>query len=461
MAAYSLHVVATFSLQNQYKQERASESALRSYSWWLHVQGQASVAKDRIIIMEVYLVGGAVRDELLGLPVKERDWCVVGATPDELAGLGYRPVGKDFPVFLHPDTGEEYALARTERKTAAGYHGFAFHAAPDVTIEQDLERRDLTVNAIAKAENGELVDPHGGLDDIRQRKLRHVSGAFTEDPVRILRVAKFAARFSGLDFSVADDTMQLMNDMVRSGEADALVADRVWKETEGALREEHPRVFFETLRACGALKVVYPEIDSLFGIPQPEKWHPEIDTGLHTMMVLEQASRLSTSVEVRFAALVHDLGKATTSKSELPKHPGHESRSVKLVRKMALRLPIPNACRDLGCLAAEFHTHCHRAFELRASTLLKVLDSTDAFRRPDRFENFLQACEADARGRTGFEDRDYPQANYFREALTAATGVDIEDLKGSGLDGASIGREIGKRRLDAIRAFKENYVPPK
>jgi tRNA nucleotidyltransferase (CCA-adding enzyme) len=411
--------------------------------------------------MEVYLVGGAVRDELLGLPVKERDWCVVGATPAELEDQGYRPVGKDFPVFLHPETGEEYALARTERKTAAGYHGFAFYTTPDVSIEQDLERRDLTVNAMAKAGNGELIDPYGGLNDIRSKRLRHVSAAFAEDPVRILRVAKFAARFSRLGFDVAPETLQLMSDMVQDGEVDALVADRIWKETESALGENHPRVFFETLRACGALKVLFPEIDALFGVPQPEKWHPEIDCGVHTMMVLEQATLLSEDVDVRFAALVHDLGKATTSKHELPRHPGHESRSRKLVRKMAKRLPVPNGCRDLGCLAAEFHTHCHRAFELRASTILKVLEGTDAFRRPDRFEKFLLACEADSRGRTGFENRSYPQADFFRGACTAATTVNIDDLKASDLDGASIGREIGIRRLDALRKFKERYDPPK
>ncbi len=411
--------------------------------------------------MEVYLVGGAVRDELLGLPVKERDWCVVGATPDDLKKLGYRPVGKDFPVFLHPDTNEEYALARTERKTAAGYHGFTFHTSPDVSLEEDLGRRDLTINAMARADDGELIDPYGGSIDLESKQLRHVSDAFTEDPVRILRVARFAARYFGLGFSVADDTMQLMTDTVASGEASALVADRVWKETEKALGEAHPQVFFKTLRACGALKVVFPEIDALFGIPQPEKWHPEIDCGVHTLMVLEQAAKLSEDLDVRYAALVHDLGKATTDKSALPSHPGHESRSVKLVRKMAKRLPIPNGCRDLGCLAAEFHTHCHRAFELRASTIIKVLNSADAFRRPERFEKFIVACEADSRGRTGFEDNEYPQANYLRGAMAAATSVNIDDLKTSELDGASIGREIGERRLDAIRKFKNNYEPPK
>lgn len=411
--------------------------------------------------MEVYLVGGAVRDELLGLSVNERDWCVVGATPDDMTAAGYRPVGKDFPVFLHPDTGEEYALARTERKTGSGYHGFQFHTAVNVTIEQDLGRRDLTINAMARTDSGELIDPFGGSKDVENRTLRHVSDAFAEDPVRLLRVARFAARFSTLGFTVAEETLQLMREMVESGEADALVADRVWKETETALAEPSPRVFFETLRNCTALRVVFPEIDALFGIPQPEKWHPEIDCGIHTMMVVEQATRLSDAIDVRFAALVHDLGKATTAKHELPSHPGHEQRSVRLVKAMVRRLPVPNDCRDLGLLAAEFHTHCHRAFELRASTILKVLNQTDAFRRPDRFERFLLACEADSRGRKGLEDRDYPQADYFRGACRVASDVDIEDLKSSGLEGAVIGREIGERRLSAIRDFKQDYSPPK
>jgi tRNA nucleotidyltransferase (CCA-adding enzyme) len=411
--------------------------------------------------MKVYLVGGAVRDELLGIPVRERDWCVVGATPDRLEADGYRPVGKDFPVFIHPDSGEEYALARTERKTGAGYHGFAFHAAPDVTIEEDLQRRDLTINAIARADDGTLVDPFGGAVDIEKRSLRHVSAAFAEDPVRILRVARFAARFSGLGFDVATETLELMREMVDSGEVDALVSERVWKETASALSEDRPQVYFEVLRACGALARVFPEIDALFGVPQPEKWHPEIDCGVHTMMVLEQAARLSDDIAVRFAALVHDLGKATTSKDKWPSHPGHEARSVKLVRRLSERLRVPNECRDLGLIAAEYHTHCHRALELRASTLLKVLTQTDAFRRPGRFEQFLLACEADSRGRTGFEERAYPQADYFRGALTAASAIETGDLNGSGLTGAAIGKAIGERRLAALRDYRAAYKPPK
>ena len=411
--------------------------------------------------MEVYLVGGAVRDEQLGLPVVERDWCVVGATPEEMTSLGYRPVGKDFPVFLHPESKEEYALARTEQKTGLGYHGFRFDTSPDVTIEQDLERRDLTINAMAKDDEGRLIDPFGGVRDIQAKRLRHVSAAFGEDPVRILRTAKFAARFARQEFRIAAETLELMSQMVAAGEVDALVPDRVWKETEEALAGPAPRVFFEVLRDCGALAVVYPEIDALFGVPQPEQWHPEIDCGLHTMLVLEQAALLSTDVDVRFAALVHDLGKATTPRRQLPQHPGHERRSVELVRAMAERLPVPTACRELGALAAEFHGHCHRAFELRAATVLKVLERVDAFRRPERFEKFLLACEADARGRTGLEDRPYPQADYFREAHRQAAAVTIDDLTGGDRDGAEVGAELRRRRRSAIEAVKSAHMPPK
>lgn len=411
--------------------------------------------------MKFYLVGGAVRDEQLGLPVQERDWCVVGATPDELEKLGYKAVGKDFPVFLHPETGEEYALARTERKTAAGYHGFAFNTSPDVTIEDDLKRRDLTINAMARDADGKLVDPCNGLADIESRTLRHVSDAFAEDPVRILRIAKFAARFKSMGFQVADATMRLMQDMVEAGEAGALVPERVWKETEAALAGPDPRVYFETLRACGALAVVFPEIDALFGVPQPEKWHPEIDCGIHSLMVLEQAALISDAADVRFAALVHDLGKATTPKAVLPKHSGHERRSVELVKSLSERLHLPSSFRDLACLAAEFHAHAHRAFELRPATVLKVLNRADTFRRPQRLEKFLLVCEADWRGRTGFEERPYPQAGYFLAAYRAASEVSVRDLEDSGLSGADIGRELEKRRRDAITAARRNQEPPK
>ena len=405
--------------------------------------------------MQVYLVGGAVRDEQLGLPVKERDWCVVGATPDQMRELGYRQVGKDFPVFLHPDSNEEYALARTERKTAAGYHGFEFRADADVTIEQDLERRDLTINAIARDSDGNVVDPFGGARDIEDRVLRHISDAFLEDPVRVLRVARFAARFASLGFTIADETMALMQSMVDEGEVDALVQDRVWKETERALLGADSRVYFETLRACGALGVLFPEVDALFGVPQPEKWHPEIDTGVHVMMVLEQAEKLSADLEVRFAALVHDLGKGTTAKRDLPSHPGHEKRGVKMIRRMSERMPVPSKCRDLGMLVAEYHTHCHRAFDLRPSTILRVLEATDAFRRPERFEQFLLACEADARGRKGLEDRDYGQAGLFRGAFAAASGIDTKSVAAES-DPADIAEAIRRARLDAVRTYRSS-----
>ena len=400
--------------------------------------------------MKVYLVGGAVRDQLLGLPVRERDWCVVGAAPDELEAAGYKPVGKDFPVFLHPQTKEEYALARTERKTAVGYHGFAFNTDPGVTIEDDLGRRDLTVNAMAKDADGQLIDPFGGAEDARRRVLRHVSDAFAEDPVRILRTAKFAARFATLGFRIAPETRDLMRRMVDAGEANALVPDRVWKETEAALAGPDARVFFEALRACRALGVLFPEVNALYGVPQPAKWHPEIDCGLHTMMTLEQAGRLSSDIEVRFAALVHDLGKATTDAADLPAHPGHEQRGCALIRQMVERLPVPRACRDLGLLAAEYHTHCHRMGELRDDTVVRLLEKTDAFRRPERFEQFLLACEADARGRTRFENCDYPQAGQLREAFAAAAAVDSAVIAAQH-EAGGIAEAIRRARIAAVR----------
>lgn len=407
--------------------------------------------------MQVYLVGGAVRDERLGLPVKERDWCVVGATPGNLVDAGYRQVGKDFPVFLHPETGEEYALARTERKTAAGYHGFEFDTSPDVTIEEDLSRRDFTINALAVDDSGSLIDPFGGSQDLDKRLIRHVSDAFVEDPVRVLRAAKFAARFSGLGFRIAPETRDLMRSMVASGEADALVPDRVWKETETALAGPNPHLFFEALRSCGALRVVFPEVDALFGVPQPVRWHPEVDTGLHTMMVVDQAARLSDAIEVRFAALVHDLGKGSTRPGDLPSHPGHERRGKRLINAIGDRMPLPRACSDLGSLVAEFHTHCHRAFELRDDTVVKLFEKTDAFRRPERFEQFLLACEADARGRTGFERRDYRQAAHLRSALAAAAAVDAGRIA-SEHDRKKIPGAIRKARVVAVRAVRAGSV---
>ncbi|HEX4299649.1 MAG TPA: multifunctional CCA addition/repair protein [Gammaproteobacteria bacterium] len=402
--------------------------------------------------MKTYLVGGAVRDRLLGLPVTERDWVVVGATPAELTALGYRSVGKDFPVFLHPDTKEEHALARTERKTAKGYHGFEFVAAADVTLEDDLRRRDLTINAIAEDEHGVQVDPYGGVADLKAKTLRHVSPAFSEDPVRVLRAARFAARFAPLGFTMAPETLALMRGMVESGEVDALVPERVWQETLKALNCERPSVYFEVLRECGALAKVFPELARLWGVPQPAKWHPEIDTGVHVMMVLDQAAQLSKEPMVRYAALTHDLGKGTTPQDILPHHYGHEERSVKLVEALCERLKTPKEFKELAVIVARQHGLVHKAEEIRSDTLLKLLESVDAFRRPERFELFLLACEADHRGRTGLEDTPFPQADYIRRAFAAARAVTTESLDTANLKGAEIGEQLKKKRLDAVRA---------
>jgi len=402
--------------------------------------------------MKTYLVGGAVRDRLLGLPVRERDWVVVGATPDELKTLGYTPVGKDFPVFLHPKTKEEYALARTERKTGKGYQGFEFMAAPGVTLEEDLRRRDLTINAIAEDTDGGLVDPYGGEKDLKARVLRHVSPAFSEDPVRVLRAARFAARFAPLGFTVAPETLVLMRGMVESGEVDALVPERVWQETLKALDCDKPSVYFEVLRACGALAKVFPELERLWGVPQPAKWHPEIDTGVHVMMVLDQAARLSAEPAVRYAALTHDLGKGTTPKDILPHHYGHEERSVKLVEALCERLRVPKEFKELAVIVAKHHGLVHKAEEIRSDTLLKLLESVDAFRRPERFELFLLACEADHRGRTGLEDTPFPQADYLRKAFAAARAVTAAALDTAKLSGPEIGAALKDHRLAAIRA---------
>jgi tRNA nucleotidyltransferase (CCA-adding enzyme) len=401
--------------------------------------------------MEIYEVGGAVRDALLGRPVHERDWLVVGATADELLELGYRRVGKDFPVFLHPRTGEEYALARTEKKVSPGYTGFTFETSPAITVEQDLERRDLSINAMARDAEGRIVDPWGGRRDLAERKLRHVSEAFREDPVRILRTARFAAQFVELGFTVAAETQQLMRDMVDSGEADALKPERVWKETEKALRMPRPDVYVETLRGCGALAKVYPEVDALFGVPQPEKWHPEIDTGVHVLMALRVAARLSEEPTVRFAVLTHDLGKGTTPVEILPRHRGHEERSVELLDALCARLPVPRAYHDLAAHVARYHGLVHRADELRASTTLKLLTAVDGFRKPKRFDEFLLACEADARGRKGLEDSPYPQAARLRTALAAAAAVDARALAAErSLDGRALGEALQARRIEAI-----------
>jgi tRNA nucleotidyltransferase (CCA-adding enzyme) len=401
--------------------------------------------------MEIYLVGGAVRDKLLGRPIEERDYVVVGTTPENLLAQGYRPVGKDFPVFLHPHTQEEYALARTERKIGPGYKGFKVYAAPDVTLEEDLQRRDLTINAIAQTFDGTLIDPFGGQRDLEQGILRHVSPAFAEDPVRILRVARFAARFG---FDVAPETLTLMKQMTAAGEVDYLVPERVWKELEQALAELYPRRFFEMLRACGALARIFPEIERLFGVPQPKRYHPEIDTGIHTLKVLEIASQLSQDTQVRFAALTHDLGKGETPANEWPHHYGHGERGVALVLALCERLRIPKSYCDLAVHVAHYHNQAHLAQELRPGTLLKLLNSVDAFRRPHRFEQFLLACEADARGRAGLEDRLYPQAHWLRSAFHAAAAVTAQPLVAAGLQGKAIAQELQQRRIATIKHLK-------
>jgi tRNA nucleotidyltransferase (CCA-adding enzyme) len=402
--------------------------------------------------MKIYSVGGAVRDELLGLPVTDRDHVVVGATPAQMVALGYQPVGKDFPVFLHPQTHEEYALARTERKTARGYHGFAFHAAPEVTLEQDLARRDLTINAIAKDEHGALIDPFNGAADLKARVLRHVGPAFAEDPVRILRLARFSARFARLGFSIAGDTMALMRTMVANGEADALVAERVWQELSRGLMEATPSRMFEVLRACGALARVLPEVDALYGVPQRAEHHPEVDTGVHVMMVVDYAAQRSYALDVRFAALMHDLGKGTTPREEWPRHVAHEERSVGLVSALCERLRVPAECRDLALIMARQHGNIHRAAELRAGTIVQILQSADAFRKPQRYTHLLQACESDFRGRLGFGDRPYPQAERMAAAFKAAAAVDAGAIAKRYTEPTRIKDAIHQARVAAVRS---------
>ncbi|MBU9816653.1 multifunctional CCA addition/repair protein [Rahnella sp. C60] len=405
--------------------------------------------------MEIYLVGGAVRDSLLNLPVSEHDWVVVGATPEYMLEKGYQQVGKDFPVFLHPVTHDEYALARTERKSGSGYNGFTCYAAPDVTLEQDLMRRDLTINAIAKSKDGELFDPYHGQRDIEQRLLRHVSDAFGEDPLRVLRVARFAARFAHLGFTVAPETQALMQQMAESGELEALISERVWKETEKALQTQDPQVFFQVLRDCGALKVLFPEIDALFGVPAPEKWHPEIDTGIHTLMTLKIASTLTPDVDVRFSALCHDLGKALTPPQFWPAHHGHGPAGVKLVEKLCQRLKVPTHIRDLAKLVAEFHDLIHTVNKLRPETLLKLFDTIDVWRKPQRLEQMIMTSEADARGRTTFENNPYPQGDYLREAFNVARSVTNKDVLDAGFQGMAIRDELKKRRTQALADWKQ------
>ncbi len=409
--------------------------------------------------MRVYLVGGAVRDRLLQRPVKERDWVVVGATPEELVRLGYEPVGREFPVFLHPSTHEEHALARLERKVAPGYRGFTTQFAPTVTLEEDLKRRDLTINAMAEDENGALIDPYGGQADLAARRLRHVSEAFVEDPVRILRVARFAARYAELGFRIAPETLELMRRITAEGEVRTLVPERVWQETERALDEEHPQVYFQVLRECGALAVVFPEIDALFGVPQPPRWHPEIDTGVHILLALRYAATHAAPNPVRFAVLTHDLGKAVTPKADWPSHQRHEEFGVPLIEALCERLRIPNGHRELAVLTARYHTLVHRALELRPATLLTLLENCDAFRRPERFGELLLACEADARGRTGREHEPYPQVDYLRSALAASADVSLSSADREGLSGPQIGEELRRRRLAAVSAVPKAAAP--
>jgi tRNA nucleotidyltransferase (CCA-adding enzyme) len=401
---------------------------------------------------KIYCVGGAVRDRLLGLPVQDHDWVVVGSTPEAMVEQGFQPVGKDFPVFLHPRSHEEYALARTERKTARGYKGFAVYAAPDVTLEQDLLRRDFTVNAIAQDADGRLIDPHHGIDDLRAGILRHVSAAFSEDPVRILRAARFAARFG---FTIAPETQTLMRGMVSNGEVDALVAERVWQELARGLMENKPSRFFETLRSCGALVKIMPEVDALFGVPQPEKYHPEIDCGIHTMLVADDAAQHGYPLEVRFAALTHDLGKATTPKDILPHHYGHEQRGAELLKRLSQRLRVPGECRDLAMLVARYHGDIHRCFDLRAETIIKLFQAADAWRRPERFTQMLQACASDARGRHGSEQNAYPQADYLLKLLAVARAVDAGAIARQYSDSSAIHAAVQQARIGAIAALVE------
>jgi len=404
--------------------------------------------------MKIYLVGGAVRDALLKYPVAERDWVVVGAQPADLLAQGYQQVGKDFPVFLHPDTKEEYALARTERKKGHGHTGFTIQYDPSVCLEDDLRRRDLTINAMAQAADGSLIDPYGGRADLEQRVLRHVSDAFVEDPLRVLRTARFAARYAHLQFTVAPPTLALMADIVAQGELAHLPAERVWVELEKALGERSPDVFVQVLRDCGALEKLLPEVAALFGVPQPAAHHPEIDTGVHVLMALQQATALSAATDVRFAVLLHDLGKGTTPPAAWPRHIRHERGGVQLVEQVCQRLRAPRRHSELARAACLYHTDCHRALELRGKTLLKLLTATDALRRPDRFEAFLLACEADARGRLGLEQRDYPQANYLRRALAAALGVNAEQFNHKGLAGKALGDAISAQRIKVLESLR-------
>jgi tRNA nucleotidyltransferase (CCA-adding enzyme) len=409
--------------------------------------------------MKTYRVGGCVRDRLLNLPIIDIDWVVTGATVAQMRQAGYKSVGKDFPVFLHPKTKQEYALARHERKTGPGYHGFEFDTDPTITIEQDLSRRDLTINAIAEDKNGDLIDPYGGQADLEKRILRHVSYAFIEDPVRVLRIARFAARFHHLGFKLAPETIQLIRKMGQSGELGTLVAERVWSEMSRALGESNPSIFFETLRDCDVLSILFPEIDNLYGVPQTAKYHPEIDTGIHIMMALEKSAELNFDIETRFAVLMHDLGKAITPTNILPSHHGHEQQGVKLVKSFCKRWKIPKAHTELALITAEYHTHIHRAFELKAATLLKLFAKTDVFRKPERFKKMVQACLSDVRGRTDFENNPYPQAAFVNQLADKLCNADLSNAINSGLEGKALGEAIHNLRLDLIKSEQQALLP--
>ena len=397
--------------------------------------------------MQTYLVGGSVRDQLLGLPTRDKDWVVVGASSEQMLELGFRSVGKDFPVFLHPKTNEEYALARTERKVAPGYKGFAIYASPDVTLEQDLARRDLTINAIAQSPDGKLIDPYNGQADLKNKCLRHVSTAFSEDPVRVLRIARFAARF---DFSIADETKDLIKKMVDSNELDHLVPERVWQELAKAMSTKRPSLFFTTLRNVGALKNLFPEVDRLFGVPQVPKWHPEVDTGIHVMMVIDQAAKLSTDIAVIFAALCHDLGKGTTPAETLPQHKGHEARSIALTQLLCERLRVPKDIHNLALKVAKYHTHMHLLTELKPKVVLEVIDALDAYRRPYQFEQYLLASEADFRGRPGYENVSMPNIKLFKRCYQVSKAVDTQPILDAGFQGKAISEELTRQRTNAI-----------
>lgn len=407
--------------------------------------------------MQIYLVGGAVRDSLINYPSSENDWVVVGATPEQMTDLGYKPVGQDFPVFIHPKSGEEYALARTERKSGHGYKGFEFYTSTEVSLEDDLIRRDLTINAMAQDNKGNIIDPFGGQKDLKNKLLRHISEAFTEDPLRVLRVARFAARYAHLGFSVAAETMDLMKSIVAKGEMEFLVAERVWKETSRALSEQSPQVFIEILKECNALEILFPEIDALFGVPQRADFHPEIDTGIHTLMALKASTKLSDCDAIRFAVLVHDVGKAITPENVLPSHSGHEKRGLPLVKTICDRLAVPNKHRQLAMLVTEFHLHSHKALELKPSTLLKLFQSIGAIRSPNKLVDFLTCCEADIKGRAGFEDVTYHSKNYLLAALDAVKKVDISELVAQGLTGAEIGKQLNQRQIKQLTDFKIEY----